>query len=295
MDLHLVLAGVVLPPPKPDILSGSPLDLVAHVDLDKPSRPVTFKLTHTLVTADGTAQDRRRHRRPPACRRAADPTARRPRRGRSARPHRSSRDDGDAWRGYRRDGGWHHRPSPAARRPCPPSSGRPVSASPRNSRARTCGFLRADIQGRALKTSVTGSDLQGKLDLAWKLALSDLSAASPAIIGTLQASGHVEGPQTSMAVDADISGDVGNQTNSQGSAETHRPRGWPAERPIRHDRRAGPLRQCAGDDPGAGAEDPGRRHARLPQACRLEELYRRRRCRAGARCQGSRRQESLSR
>ena len=215
LDVHLVLGGVVLPPPKPDILSGGPLDFVAHIDLDQPTRPVKFKLTQALVTADGTAQtggDIAAHLHvvvpqiaPLAALGGVDLQGRTEAVATLAMHGQDTDVTVDGTTGF--TGG---------QAPVPTLLGPTIFGVTAKLTGQDLRISRADIQGRALKTSVTGSDLQGNLNLAWKLALSDLSAASPAVIGALQASGHVQGPQTSMDIDADVSGDVGTKQIPKG-------------------------------------------------------------------------------
>ena len=215
VDVHLVLDGVVLPPPKPDILAGGPLDLVAHIQLDQPSRPVTFTLTHPLVTADGTAQTggdiaARLHVvvpqiAPLAALGGVDLQGRTEAVATLAMHGQDTDLTVDGTTGF--TGG---------QAPVPTLLGPTTIGVSARLTGQDLRISRADILGRALKTSITGSDLQGKLDLAWTLALSDLSAASPAVIGALQASGRVQGPQTSMAVDADLTGDIGTRQIPKG-------------------------------------------------------------------------------
>lgn len=54
-DLTARIAVTRLPGPKPDLLAAAPLDLTAHAELADAARPVTFRLTHPLLTAEGTA------------------------------------------------------------------------------------------------------------------------------------------------------------------------------------------------------------------------------------------------
>ena len=215
VDVHLILDGVILPPPKPDILAGGPLDLVAHVQLDQPTRPVTFKLTQALVTADGTAQTggdiaARLHVvvpqiAPLAALGGVDLQGRTEAIATLAMHGQDSDVTVDGTTGF--TGG---------QAPVPTLLGPTTFGVTAKLTGQDLRISRADIKGRALQTSVTGSDLQGKLDLAFKLAVSDLSAAAPAVTGALQASGHLQGPQTSMAIDADISGDIGTKQIAKG-------------------------------------------------------------------------------
>ncbi len=53
--LRATVEGLRIPGPKPDLLAAAPLLLQADARLDTPARPVTFSLSHPLLTARGTA------------------------------------------------------------------------------------------------------------------------------------------------------------------------------------------------------------------------------------------------
>jgi translocation and assembly module TamB len=208
VDLHAVMAGLVLPPPKPDLLATGPLDLVAHIDLDRPDRPVAYRVTHPLLTADGRAQ-----------------TAG----GIAARLHLvvpeiaplvalgnvdlQGRTEAVATLAMRGDDSSitidGNTDFTGGQAPVPTLLGSTQFGVTARLAGQDFTITRAELQGRAFKAAVTGSDLGGKLDLAWTLAVGDLAAATPALIGSLKAAGHAQGPQTSLSVDADIGGDVG--------------------------------------------------------------------------------------
>jgi translocation and assembly module TamB len=210
VDLHLVMAGVVLPPPKPELLAAGPLDLVAHIDLDRPDRHVSYRLTHPLLNADGGAQTAgtiaaRLHLVVPEIaplvalgnvdlQGRTEAVATLSMHGDDT----SLTIDGDT------DFTGGQAPVPAL-----------LGPTQFGVTARLAGqdffITRAELQGRAVRAAVTGTDLGGKLDLAWTLAVSDLAAATQALAGSLKAAGHVQGPQTSLSVDADIGGEVGTR------------------------------------------------------------------------------------
>ncbi len=54
VSLDATANGLVVPGPKPDLLAASPLHLTMAVVLDTRERPVTFALDHALVVANGT-------------------------------------------------------------------------------------------------------------------------------------------------------------------------------------------------------------------------------------------------
>ncbi len=208
VDLHASMAGVLLPPPKPDLLAAGPLDLVAHIDLDKPDRPVTYRLTHPLLTADGSAQTAgaiavRLHLFVPDIAPLAA-LGNVDLQGRTEAVATLAMHGADT--GISIDGNTGFTGGQA---PVPTLLGPTRFGVTARLAGQDFFITRADVQGRALTAAVTGADLGGKLDLAWTLAISDLSAAAPALVGSLDAAGHVQGPQTSLSVDADIDGDVG--------------------------------------------------------------------------------------
>jgi translocation and assembly module TamB len=215
VDVHLVMDGIVLPPPKPDILAHGPLDFTAHIALDQASRPVTFTLTDALLTADGTAQTggplaARLHVvvpdiAPLAALGGVDLQGRT-----EAVATLATRGDDtdltvDGTTGF--TGG---------QAPVPTLLGPTRFGVTARLNGQDFTVTRADVQGRAVSAGVTGTDLGGKLDLAWTLAVSDLSAAAPSLVGAITASGHVQGPQTSLAADADIAGDIGTREIAKG-------------------------------------------------------------------------------
>jgi translocation and assembly module TamB len=68
----------------------------------------------------------------------------------------------------------------------------------------------ARVDGRAVHADVTGTDRVSGLDLAWRVALTDLSKAAPQIVGALNATGHVGGATSNLAVTADVTGEAGS-------------------------------------------------------------------------------------
>ncbi|MGH7106735.1 MAG: translocation/assembly module TamB domain-containing protein, partial [Acetobacteraceae bacterium] len=50
------LAGVTVPGPDPQLLAGAPVELDAHMTLDKPGRPLSFVIDHPLITIRGDAE-----------------------------------------------------------------------------------------------------------------------------------------------------------------------------------------------------------------------------------------------
>ncbi len=215
VDAHTVLSGVRLPPPKPDLFAAGPLDLTVHAELDKPSLPIRFALRHPLLTADGTAQvggdiSARVHTVVPDLAPLAaignivlqgrtDAVA-------TLAAHGRTTDvtvDGTA------DFTGGQAPVPTLLGPT--SYGVTASLV-----GQDIAITRAVVDGRAAHASVTGTDAGGTLALAWHLVLTDLAAASPAVVGALDATGRVDGPKAGLAVQADIKGEVGTKAVPRG-------------------------------------------------------------------------------
>jgi translocation and assembly module TamB len=215
VDVHTVLTGLVIPGAKPDLFANAPLDFSAHADLDKPDIPVRFALTHTLLTADGTANvgvdiSARVHTVVPDLAPLAalgnvdlqgktEAVA-------SMATHGADTDvklDGTA----EFTGG--QSPVPAL-----------LAKTTYGATARLAGqdifVSRAVVDSGKLHASVTGSDTLHGLSLAWTLLLNDLAAASPQLKGALTATGRVDGPQTGLAVQADITGKIGTASVPEG-------------------------------------------------------------------------------
>jgi len=205
VDAHLVMDGILLPPPKPTILAHGPLDLKAHIALNQPSRSVAFTLTDALLTADGTVQTAgplaaRLHLLVPdiaplAAMAGADLQ------GRTEAVATLASHGGDT--DFTVDGTTDFTGGQA---PVPGLLGTTRFGVTARLNGQDFAISRADVQGRALRVHVTGTDLDEKLDLAWTLAVSDLSAAAPGLTGAIQASGHVQGLPGSPSGTIDAAG-----------------------------------------------------------------------------------------
>lgn len=228
VDLHTVLTGLVLPGPKPDLFAAAPLDLTAHADLARPERPIRFALTHPLVTADGTAVTAgdiaaRIHTvvpdlAPLAAIGGADIQGRTEAVATLATHGMDSDVTVDGTAGF--TGG---------QAPVPALLGQTTYGVTARLTGQDIAISRARVDGSKVHADVTGTDRGGALDLAWHVLLTDLSAASAQAAGRLEATGRVHGPQTGLAVDADIKGDVGTPQMKRGPiAVTLRTQGLPA-------------------------------------------------------------------
>jgi translocation and assembly module TamB len=62
------------------------------------------------------------------------------------------------------------------------------------------------LNGKAISASAKGTRVAGAIDLDWGAALPDLSALSPRAAGTLSAEGHIAGPRDNLSATAKLTG-----------------------------------------------------------------------------------------
>jgi translocation and assembly module TamB len=209
VSLHAVLSGALLPGPKPELFASAPLDLIGDIRLDTPSRPVRFKLTHPLLTADGSARtggdiSAAIHTVVPDVapfaaignvdlRGSTDATA-------TLTMHHGDADIGVTGKADFTGG----------QAPVPALLGPTTFAASASLAGQDITIHNAQVNGRAIRADVTGSDRASGVDMAWHVALTDLSALSPKLVGALNAAGHVGGPTDRLAVTADVTGEAGS-------------------------------------------------------------------------------------
>jgi translocation and assembly module TamB len=211
VDAHTVIDGLTIPSAKPDLFANAPLDLTVHADLDQPKIPLRYKLTHILLTLEGTAQaggdiSAQFHTvipdlAPLAALGKVDI------RGRteavaSMAVHGNDTDvtlDGTA-------------EFTGGQAPVPTLLGHTTYGVTAKLAGQDIVISRALVDGKAAHLAVTGTDTHAGLDLALTLGLTDLAALSPQLRGALQTTAHASGPQTGLSLQADIKGDVGTAT-----------------------------------------------------------------------------------
>ncbi|MBV8913119.1 MAG: hypothetical protein JOZ05_08800, partial [Acetobacteraceae bacterium] len=208
VGLHAVAEDVRLPGPNADLLAGNPVTVDATARLDDPARPVTFALTHPLLTAKGQG------RTVPAPDITADLTV--PRLGplaalggvdlqgsTSLRVHmlaaRTTTLDADGT--LRVTGGLA---------PVPGLLGEDaklgLSASLDGDDLRVD---RLDLQGRTLRLGLKGGRTAGVLNADVTAALTDLSVLAPTLSGAVDVSLHTQGPMDDLALTGRLNGEVG--------------------------------------------------------------------------------------
>ncbi len=215
VDAHAVLTGLVLPPPQPALFTAAPLDLTLHAQLDQPTRPVRFTLSHPLITADGTAQT------------AGDLAARLHTTIPSLAPfaaigHVDIQGSTEAVATLARHGLASDVTVDGTARftgglaPLPTLLGTTTYGATARLDGQDFTISRALVDGKEAHADVAGTDLNGTLALAWHVALRNLAALSPQAAGNLAASGRLDGAPGGLALQADIKADAGTPTIKPG-------------------------------------------------------------------------------
>ncbi len=212
VDAHAVLTGLIIAGAKPELFAASPLDLTAHADVAKPDIPFRFGLRHSLLTADGSGHAGgdvavSLHTDVPDLaplaaighvdiRGRTDATA-------SLAMHGDTTD-------VTLDGAADFLPGSQA--PVAGLLGHTVYGATARLAGEDFSVTRAFLDGKAAHASVTGTDTGTGLAMAWRVGLTDLAALSPRLLGALQATGRIDGPRSGLAVQAEITGDIGTKS-----------------------------------------------------------------------------------
>lgn len=207
--------GLRIPGPKPDLFQAAPLVLQAEATLDAPTRPVTFSISHPLLTADGTAQT--------AGAIAAQIALHLPDlapyasiggvdlHGSAALTVKAARHD-EAGAGSTTqaaiDGTIDVSGGMA---PIPGLLGHSTIGLSAALHGQDVTLSRLDVAGRTLHLTAKGGLAANRIGLNWTLALSDLQVLAPSLAGTLAAQGQVTGPRDDFSATADITGDMAAQ------------------------------------------------------------------------------------
>ena len=221
VGLHAVVDGVRLPGGAPDLLAAAPVLLDADVRLDDQARPVTFALSHPLLTAKGTAQTggdlsvaadvAAPDLQPFAALGGVDL------RGRTAAhvtvvaagvaPGVAAGAAAGGVTQIELDGTVSVTGGLA---PVPALVGQDarLGVSARLAGA-DLALTRLEFAGKALNVSASGSSKAGVLDADYKLALADLAVLAPTLSGAVRAEGHLGGKPDALSVAATVQGDVG--------------------------------------------------------------------------------------
>ena len=209
------LAGLRIPGPKPDFLADDPITLAATAQLDAPDRPVTLQVTTRLLAVSASARlapslvgDVKVH--------LADLAPFAGIAGLDVQGHADlaghvSR-DGDRTQATA-DG---QVAITGGMKPLPALIGDAHLSLAASLHGGDITVDHAQVDGRTLTASVSGTDNQGVLALDYQAALSDLAALAPNLAGHLAATGRVAGQTTGLTASADLNGEVTAQGVASG-------------------------------------------------------------------------------
>ena len=211
VGMHAVLDRLRIPGRKPDLFQAVPVDLRADVKLDDPLRPVTFTLSHPLVSVQGTAKT------------AGELSAALTINGPALAPFAAIA--GLDLKGHATLDATIAVHGPATKvelngvvavtggaAPMPALIGDAaklgVSMSIQDA---DLGIERAQLDGRALRASASGSAKNGIVDLNWKVALPDVAVVASTVSGRIEAQGRVHGAPDNLDLVADATGELGTE------------------------------------------------------------------------------------
>ncbi len=209
VTLHAVANGVRAPLADPTLFAAAPIVLDATARLDDPARPVTFKLAHPLLSAQGEAKtagameatvDLAVPAFAPFTKLAGVDLQ-----GSSAvRLHATKLDDGAALEG---DGTMSITGGIA---PLPGLIGENAKVGLSMAvKGQDLTISRMIVDGKTLALSLTGGQTAGKLSGHAEAALSTLAVLAPTLTGALRTTADISGTSSDLAVRAHVAGDVG--------------------------------------------------------------------------------------
>jgi translocation and assembly module TamB len=211
VNLKASVAGLVIPGPKPDLLQSAPLVLTADAKLDDPDRPIAFTLAHPLIAANGTAHtggalsvttDLRLPDLAPFAAMGGIELH-----GSTALTVRTSEQGSGEQASVDGTIGLTSGMAPIVALVGPNAKiGATVALNGQN-----ITISRFDFAGAKLSANAHGTDNNGALALDYAVHLADMAAVTPTVNGTVDATGHVQGQQTNLAVQTDLRGDLGAQ------------------------------------------------------------------------------------
>ncbi len=201
---------VRIPGPDPALLAAAPLTLRADARLDQAGRPVTFALTHPLVSlrgaarTEGAVQAKAHLDLPdmaPLAALGGIALAGHAALDLMAAPGDPTTITVDGSVGV--TGGMAPLPGLIG-----PAATLGVSVA---LHGQDVTLSRLAIAGQAVTLDAHGVMAAGVLDLDWRVALADLSALAATVRGAARAQGHIHGPPDHFAVRADAEGEVATQ------------------------------------------------------------------------------------
>jgi translocation and assembly module TamB len=213
------LEGLRLPGPKPALLEASPIELRVDANLADPARPMTFSLSHPLVSVRGRATAGERP--------SATFTATLPSfapfadvmgvdlRGQATISGKLSSADGEvqaAVTGTMKSAGgsavWGSLIGAAATLD--------LSVARRGT---VLTIDHARLDAGALRASINGTDRDGLLDLRWTLTLPNLAALAPTLAGSALVHGEIRGALDNFGGSADAKTNLSIQGSRPGAID----------------------------------------------------------------------------
>jgi translocation and assembly module TamB len=221
VHLHATADGLRVPGSPPDLFASAPLTLDATAQLEAPDRPVEFTLRHPLLSAQGSAQTagalqaKMRLTIPQLAPFAAVAGA--ALQGHTTLDLSGGMQDGDAQLAVTGTVGLDSGTPPA-----PALLGNDAHIDLLASmHGQDLTVTRFALNGQEATASVHGRAGPDNVDLDWAVALSDLTAVQPSLMGKLAAQGHVGGTPQDLSVAADLSGEIATEGINSGELSAH--------------------------------------------------------------------------
>jgi translocation and assembly module TamB len=221
MALHAIAEGLRLPGARPDLFAGAPLSLQAQARLDDPARPVDFSLRHSLLAVEGHANA------------AGDPSGTANVTIPALAPIAAAAGmqlDGRTTIALRADtkgdvtrvdiDGAMAVTGGAAPLPALIGSNAKLTLSA-TLRADALTVERAQLDGRTLHLSASGTRRGEAFNVTWHAAVSDLAALAPTLRGALSAEGKARGTPRDISVGTDARARVGTRDFPPEPIEAH--------------------------------------------------------------------------
>ena len=211
VGMHAVLDRLRIPGRKPDLFQAVPIDLRVDAKLDDPLRPVTFSLSHPLVSVQGNAKT------------AGELSAALTIKGPALAPLAAVA--GLDLKGHATLEATVAVRGPATKvelngvvavtggtAPLPALIGDAAKLGASLSiQGADLSVERAQLDGRALRVSGNGTAKNGIVDLNWKVALSDVAVVASKVSGRIEAQGRIHGAPDNLDLVADATGEVGTE------------------------------------------------------------------------------------
>ncbi|HEV8519481.1 MAG TPA: translocation/assembly module TamB domain-containing protein [Burkholderiales bacterium] len=208
VSLHAVLDRLSLPGPKPELLQSAPVDLRTDVRLDDPRRPVTFAISHRLISAQGQANTSG----PLSAAITVTAPALAPfaaiagidLKGQTIINANVTTEDRVTSVNVNGTVGVTGGMAPV---PALLGNAAKIDLSA-TLEGQEITIKRAQVNGQTLHVSVNGTSRRQTLDLNWQVALSNLAVLTPTVSGRIEARGRLQGAPGDITLTAEASGEA---------------------------------------------------------------------------------------